>query len=155
MAFELNLQTETVAHVRGVKPPCFCPSDTIRQALDAMQKERRGSVLICDESGKLTGILTERDALRLLAGRVDLDSAISTVMAKDPVTVSESDTVGEAIKRMSDGGYRRLPIVDEGNKPTGIVKASEVLHYLVQHFPEVVYNLPPSPDQTSSHREGA
>jgi CBS domain-containing protein len=75
-------------------------------------------------------------------------------MVKDPVTVSESDTVGEAIKRMSDGGYRRLPIVDADSKPTGIVKATEVLHYLVEHFPEFVYNLPPNP-QTSSHREGA
>ena len=155
MAFELNLQTEHVGHVREPKPPCFQPDATIRTVLDAMQEARRGSALICDAEEMLVGIITERDALKLLAAKSDLDAPVSSVMAPNPVSVSETDTVGESIKRMSEGGYRRLPIVDENNKPTGIVKASEILHYLVEHFPEFVYNLPPEPNQTNINREGA
>ena len=155
MAFELNLQTEHVGHVRGSLPPSFQPDASIREVLDAMQSLRRGSALICDPDGKLIGIITERDALKLLAAKSDLEVPVSTVMTRDPVSVSETDTVGESIKRMSEGGYRRLPIVDANNTPTGIVKASEILHYLVEHFPEFVYNLPPEPDPTSIQREGA
>ncbi|MFC1759079.1 CBS domain-containing protein [Planctomycetota bacterium] len=155
MAFELNLQTEHVGHVRGSQPPSFPPDATIRQVLDAMQETRRGSVFICDSDGKLVGIFTERDALKLMAAKSDLDEPVSSVMADNPVSVSETDTVGESIKRMSKGGYRRLPIVDDDNKPAGLVKASEILHYLVAHFPEFVYNLPPRPDQSNPQREGA
>ncbi|MCA9218518.1 MAG: CBS domain-containing protein [Planctomycetales bacterium] len=155
MAFELNLQTDHVGHVRGATPPSFPPDVSIRKVIDTMQVERRGSAVVCDPDGKLIGIFTERDALRLLAAKSNLDLPIESVMAKEPVTVAESDTVGESVRRMATGGYRRLPIVDGSNRPTGIVKATEILHYLVEHFPEFVYNLPPSPDQTNSQREGA
>jgi hypothetical protein len=56
---------------------------------------------------------------------------------------------------MSKGGYRRLPIVDEAGKPTGILRVKGILRYLVEHFPAVVYNLPPEPHQTTQQREGA
>ena len=76
-------------------------------------------------------------------------------MVPDPVTLSDRDTVGQAIAKMAYGGYRRLPIVDGEGRPQGLVKTSGILHYLVEHFPSVVYNLPPTPHHTPQQREGA
>jgi hypothetical protein len=56
---------------------------------------------------------------------------------------------------MSFGGYRRLPIVDDKGRPTGLLKVPGILHYLVEHFPNVVYNLPPTPHHSTQEREGA
>ncbi len=71
------------------------------------------------------------------------------------MTIASSATVGEAIRMMSEGGYRHLPIVDSEHKPTGVLAVHGIVHYLVDHFPETVYNLPPDPKAGTSEREGA
>ena len=38
---------------------------------------------------------------------------------------------------------------------TGVLKVSGILHYLVEHFPKVVYTLPPEPHHKTAAREGA
>jgi hypothetical protein len=48
-----------------------------------------------------------------------------------------------------------LPIVDDDGKPTGVVAVHGIVHYLVDHFPETVYNLPPDPNAAPKAREGA
>ena len=80
---------------------------------------------------------------------------VEQVMTREPQTLSSDNTVGKAISKMSFGGYRRLPIVDNEGHPQGILKVSSILHYLVEHFPEVVYNLPPKPHHNTQEREGA
>jgi hypothetical protein len=56
---------------------------------------------------------------------------------------------------MSVGGFRRLPIVDDQGNVEGVLKVSGLLHYLVEHFPKVVYTLPPEPHYKTAAREGA
>ena len=56
---------------------------------------------------------------------------------------------------MSVGGFRRLPIVDNQGNVEGLLKVSGLLHYLVEHFPNVVHTLPPEPHYKSADREGA
>ena len=118
-----------------------------------MQSQRASSVLICN-GDLLLGILTERDILKLMSQRADFDASVDQFMTADPVTVAKDDTVGQAIKLMAGGGYRRVPILDEG-RPVGMLLAADVLHYLVEHFPEFVYNLPPTPHHVTHEREGA
>ena len=69
--------------------------------------------------------------------------------------MTENDNVGTAIRKMSLGGHRRLPIVDDQGRAVGLVKVSGILHYLVEHFPQTIYNLPPKPHPTTQEREGA
>ena len=152
--YSLNLKTESVRQAKPVQPLCVEPGLSVRQVFGLLQQERRGAVLIC-EAGVLLGVFTERDALHMMAAGDDLDVPIEQVMIREPVTLRMEDSVAAAIQKMSAGGYRRLPIVDEENRPVGLVKVSGILHYLVEHFPEVVYTLPPRPGQVSSEREGA
>ncbi len=119
-----------------------------------LQEVRTGAAMICLD-GRLLGIFTERDALKLLAAGSDLSAPVASVMIKNPVTLRMNDTVGHAIALMSAGGFRRLPIVDQDGKVQGVLKVSNILHYLVEHFPKVVYTLPPEPHYKPSAREGA
>ncbi|MCH8922061.1 MAG: CBS domain-containing protein [Planctomycetes bacterium] len=154
MSFELNLKTETVEAVGPLPPRIVAPSVTVRAAMEQMRDLREGSVLICRDE-VLVGIFTERDALGLMAREADLDVPLEEVMTVDPVSIHASATVGEAIRSMSSGGYRRLPIVDDEGRPVGTVKTSGILNYLVEHVPEAVYNLPPTPRPVTQEREGA
>ena len=152
--FQLHLETETVEHCYPSKPLCASPDDTVRSVLRLLQAEKTGVAMVCID-GRLLGIFTERDALRLLADGASLDSPVSQHMVRDPVTLRGSDTVGKAIGLMSSGGFRRLQIVDGEGKIQGVLKVSGILHYLVEHFPKVVYTLPPAPHHKTVTREGA
>ena len=93
--------------------------------------------------------------VKLLAAGADLDAPIEQVMVRDPVTVKQSDTVGQAISAMAKGGYRRLPVVDDAGHPIGVLGVSRVLEYMVEHFPKVVYTLPPQPHQSLAGARGS
>ena len=154
MTFQLHLNSETVAQVHTEDPPCLAPSNTVRDAFRLLKEKKTGALLVCQDD-VLVGIFTERDALKLMADEADLDVTIDQVMTANPVSLSVQDTVGKAIARMSYGGYRRLPIVDDEGRTKGFVRVSRILHFLVEHFPAVIYNLPPTPHHTTQEREGA
>ncbi|MCA9099841.1 MAG: CBS domain-containing protein [Pirellulales bacterium] len=153
MDFESSLNTESVGEALTT-PVCVEASATVREVFALLKKRNTGSVLICDHR-RLQGIFTERDALRLMARGDSLDVPISDVMIDTPSTIGPDATVGDAIRQMFSGGYRRLPIIDANGAAIGIVKVSTVIHYLVQHFPQAVYNLPPVPDPIMQEREGS
>jgi len=154
VSFEFNLQTEAVTSSHPVEPHVVSPQTSVREVIEQFAQQRDGAVVVCQDS-KLLGIFTERDALRRLADDDDLDVPVSQLMVRDPSTVRASDTVAKAIQRMHEGGYRRLPIVDDEGRPVGVVKVSGIVHYLVEHVPEAVYNLPPNPRPVMQQREGA
>jgi CBS domain-containing protein len=152
--FQLNLNTESVELTNPVMPVVVAPFELVREVLRTMRDQKTGSVLVCRDR-QLIGIFTERDALRILATGADLDVPVENVMVRNPVTITKGDTVAAAIRKMSFGGFRRLPIVDGAGHPVGLVKASSVVHYLVEHFPQMVYTLPPRPHAATHEREGA
>lgn len=152
--FSLNLRTETVDQTQPGEPLCLPSHASTREAMEKMRAENQSAVLVCD-NGLLVGIFTERDALKMMARNADFDAPLEKVMVRKPVAIGLRETVGEAISKMSQGGYRRLPIVDEQGRPTGLLKVEGILHYLVEHFPSVVYNLPPEPHHATHDREGA
>jgi len=151
---ELNLNTETVAQAVMVEPCCVEPHVTVRELFGLLKEHKTGSAIICSD-GVLAGVFTERDALRLMAANANLDVPISTVMTTEISTLSPDAKVGQAISKMSGGGYRRLPIVDAARRPVGLVRVSGIVHYLVQHFPKAVYNQPPVARAATQEREGA
>lgn len=154
MNFQINLAVDTVEKAFPKPPLCVERSRSVREVLHTLREHRRGCVLIC-ESQRLVGIFTERDALRLMVGDDGFDQPIQDVMQQRVVTVSPRDSVADAIVRMSLGGYRRLPIVDESNRPSGVLTVKTILRYLADHFPSVVYTLPPEPHHCTHEREGA
>ncbi len=154
MSFQLNLNTETVDRCFPAEPLCLAPSVSMREALRQMREHNRGVVLVCD-SERIIGIFTERNALKMMAASASLDGPLRQFMTPDPVVLHANDMVGKAISTMSRGGYRRLPIVDDLGRPAGIITAEGIMHYLAEHFPHVIYNLPPEPHYFTQQREGS
>jgi CBS domain-containing protein len=87
---------------------------SVREACELMATNHVGAVLVM-EDGRLDGIFTERDALnRVLAARLDPDTTrIADVMTREPITLSPQTPVTEALRLMSEIGFRHLPIVDQ------------------------------------------
>lgn len=155
MDFQLFLDSETVTRAHPTEPLAVGPGTSVREVLDRLKAANRGAAVVCAADGKLVGIFTERDFVRLAASGGHHDRPIETVMVRDPVTLVADDTVGTAISTMSAGGYRHLPIVDDQGRPTGMLEVSGIIHYMVEHFPAVIYTLPPQPHHSMQEREGA
>jgi CBS domain-containing protein len=160
--------TASVASIDAARAECVPPEASIRDVVKLLVDKNRGAALICRQD-QLLGIFTERDALRLMAELAAQPSRsagdqlaadpwsrpISEVMTERPLSISRDETVASAIAKMAAGGYRRLPIVDEASRPVAVVKVTSILSYLVEHFPKVVYTLPPKPHHKMQEREGA
>jgi CBS domain-containing protein len=150
-----NLKVESVSRLQPTAPLQVQPSQSVADAVTRMRQEGVGCVLVCD-AGRLVGIFSERDLMRrVLAAGKPLSVPIAEVMTPDPVAVQPKEAIGSAVKRMEEGGYRHLPVVDEKGRPLGVLSVKRIVHYLVEHFPGTVYNLPPDPGAVQQEREGA
>ena len=93
------------------------PGTPLQEAVDLMVKKRCGSILIT-QGTILKGIFTERDLLNKVVGKkADIAAlTVDDVMTKDIKTAHADDIVSDCMRRMSQGRFRHLPIVDgEGN----------------------------------------
>ncbi len=102
------------------------PSATVRDAARVMTERHIGAVLVAVD-GRLQGIFTERDVLaRVVAAGLDPDdTALGGVMTPNPDTVAPTDTALDALRRMSERGYRHLPVLD-GDQMVGIVSIRDL-----------------------------
>jgi len=155
MEWMRNIRVESVRKLNPTPPRALDESATVADAVEVLRAERVGCLLVT-RKGELTGIFTERDLLtRVLATAKPLTTKLANAMTRGPVAVAENDPIRTAVVRMQSGGYRHLPVVDECNRPVGVLSAKRIVRYLVEHFPATVYNQPPDPQAYPSTREGA
>ncbi len=155
MELSRNIRVDSVSRLDPTTPLAIDAADSVADAVAALRMGDVGCLLVTDR-GRVVGIFTERDLLtRVLAPGRPLETTMRAVMTPDPVTVGPKDSVRTAIRRMQKGGYRHLPVVDEDGRPVGILSARRVVHYLVEHFPALVFNQPPDGNQYPATPEGA
>lgn len=107
------------------------PEDTLGEAAERMAEDGVGSAVVLD-SGRLIGILTERDLLRAVAGRVHTSEArVREWMTVDPMTATEATSTDEAMRTMLEQGFRHLPVVEEG-RTIGVVSLRELMRAAMQ-----------------------
>jgi CBS domain-containing protein len=107
------------------------PEHTLGEAAERMSDDGVGSAVVLD-SGRLIGILTERDLLRAVAGRVHTSEArVREWMTVDPMTATETTSADEAMRTMLEQGFRHLPVI-EGGRTIGVVSLRELMRTAMQ-----------------------
>jgi len=103
-------------------PPVVGPKATVREATKLMKQEHASAVLIVDNN-KLVGIFTTKDiVLRVIGTGLDPDvTSIVRVMTPHPTSVGPDCTVLDALKKMQEGRYLHLPIVNSDQSVFGLV----------------------------------
>ena len=106
------------------------PQDTIGHAVEVLRDKRIGAVVVTDSTGALVGILSERDIVRKLAdtpGRT-LPHKVEEVMTKDVETISPEDTLVSALKTMTKGRFRHMPVTDSSGL-VGMITIGDVVNH--------------------------
>jgi CBS domain-containing protein len=160
LGFDAKLLREPLTVLPTQRPITLSPDSSVTDAMRAMQREHRGCVLITDDGStrsKLTGIFTERDVLFRIVdrGRNPASLPIGEVMTADPETLSVHSSVAYVLNKMSVGGFRHVPVVDDEHRPYCVISVRDVVTFLVDAFPREVLNLPTEGAPRTRYREGA
>ncbi|HIP65138.1 MAG TPA: CBS domain-containing protein [Pyrodictium sp.] len=108
------------------------PSETVADAARKMREYNVGSVLIVDEQGKLLGIFTERDLVKVVASNKPLSTKLEEVMTKgNLVTASPDDPLPLIAHKMVEHNVRHIPVVDDQGRVVGIISIRKLLKYIL------------------------
>lgn len=139
----------------GLPSPVSVGTDaTVGTALEAVQREGSGYVLILDD-GRPRGIMTEREVLMNIVARdVRYNASVTDFMSPIHVSLTDKETIARGVKVMVAEGIDNVPIVDSNGRATAVLRTLDVVHFLAEVFPEQLLNLPPMPHQTMPKPEG-
>jgi len=103
-------------------------TETVDVAAKRMRDADVGALLVTDEDGMLTGVITDRDIVTgcIAAGHDPAKCRISTLADHPPVTVDAQADLAEIIKTMGRSRVRRLPVTEEG-KLVGVIGVSDLV----------------------------
>lgn len=104
------------------------PNDTLEMAARLMWDHDIGALPVVDDSGQLIGMVTDRDAcMAAFMQRQPLhDIQVSVAMTKHVVACRPEDSDAEVAKRMAHNKVRRIPVVDDAQRPIGVVSLNDL-----------------------------
>lgn len=103
------------------------PSATVRELIDALAEHNVGAVVVTDASGKLAGIVSERDVVRALPTDTGLlDRPVSDIMTVEVAVAAPEEPVDQLMRTMTEGRFRHVPIVEKG-RLVGVVSIGDVV----------------------------
>jgi signal-transduction protein with cAMP-binding, CBS, and nucleotidyltransferase domain len=115
----------TVAEIMSREVLSVEPGVLLVEAAGRMHERHVGAALVL-EGEQLRGILTERDLLRAVASSTIEGETVESWMTLHPETIEPSDTTGRAGTLMIHGGFRHLPVLEDG-RVVGVVSIRDLM----------------------------
>ncbi len=113
--------------------------EPLAEAVREMRKRHVGAIVVAERAGELLrpiGIVTDRD---VVCGQIDRRAdlfclAVADVMTPDPLTISESAGVADAVESLSSRGVRRAPVVADTGDLVGMVTLDDILSAVAEEL---------------------
>ena len=117
-----------VLDMKGRRVVTIDPEASVRDAVGRLVQHNVGSLPVVDAEGRLIGVVSERDVIRLIhrEGESAAERRISTVMTCNPVTCRTDDLVDEVMGLMSERRIAKVPVVEDGAL-VGVVSVGDVI----------------------------
>jgi len=115
------------------------PDASVYEALEKMAEKEIGCLPVLNESGKLAGLISERDYARkvILQGKHSRDTRVSDIMTSPVIFVTQSDTVEECMRIMTNARVRHLPVLESG-RLAGIVSIGDLVNWIITSQEEII-----------------
>jgi CBS domain-containing protein len=101
---------------------------TVAEVVRLLARRRIGAAPVLGPDGAVAGILSERDVMHALAamGAEALERPAADLMTRDVHTASPATTVDEAVRAMTEGRFRHMPVLEAG-RLVGLVSIGDVV----------------------------
>lgn len=125
---KLLLRVKDLMH-SGADNPVVSNKVMMDEVVMEMTRKKLGSTNVIDDNGKLLGIVTDGDLRRFLAlGITDLKSKVVDIMILNPKSVQPETLAVDALNLMEDHKITMLPVVDENNRPVGMLHMHDLIN---------------------------
>lgn len=123
------MQVRHILQGKGRDVVAITSTATVCDAAKLLTEKKIGALIVRDRSGKLVGIISERDLVRAMAnGGADCFSdPVNAHMTPAPETCVENDTVESVMEVMTRGRFRHVPVLDGGHAVCGMVSIGDVV----------------------------
>jgi CBS domain-containing protein len=127
------MNVKTILAAKGGDIVSIEPTADLNTAARLLGKHRIGAVVIRGAGGRLAGILSERDIVRAISenGAEALTLSVGQVMTRNVATCGEDDTIASIMERMTEGKFRHMPVVAQGEL-IGLVSIGDVVKQRVE-----------------------
>jgi len=122
------MNVETILRSKGGWVATIWPTATIAEAVEMLNRERIGAIVVSDDGERVDGILSERDIVSALAadGSDLLSRSVGEIMTRHVVTCGPDDTVEALMAEMTNRRIRHFPVVADG-RLCGIVSIGDLV----------------------------
>jgi CBS domain-containing protein len=98
------------------------------EAVRLMSKANTGLVVIIDETGKVSGVVSERDIIRAMADGIDPSTPVDRIGTMGSIVkVHEKDPILKVAALMAERNVRHVVVVDDDNKLRGVISIRDLL----------------------------
>ena len=123
------MQVRHILHGKGRDVVAIASNATIADAAKLLTDMKIGALVVKDKSGKLSGIISERDLVHAIAegGTAALSERVGNHMTPAPQTCVETDTVEIVMEVMTRGRFRHVPVLDDNDLLCGMISIGDVV----------------------------
>lgn len=106
------------------------PKMTVKEVVAELNRRRVGALVVIDSGNQPVGIISERDVVRNadIKGLEVFDNPVQDIMTANPKTCTPDDKLEDVMKRMTEGRFRHLPVVNAG-KLCGLVSIGDAVRH--------------------------
>lgn len=117
------------ALIAGKRVETISPSASVHDLVNALNIHQVGALVVSPDGRKIEGIVSERDVVRAMPGKLDqlIGMHVRDLMTVEVVTCKSDATVSDLMKIMTEMRIRHIPVVDDDDNVVSIISIGDVV----------------------------